>query len=98
MQFWCIETTPVEISNALRFIEYESRIGSREALIVASALSGANRILSEDLNAGHTIAGIRLENPFPKDGEAIRPRFSLYFPISNSVVTENGRFRFRFFV
>ena len=61
---WCIETTSVEISNAFR-IEDESRIGFWDALIVASALkSGAQRILSEDLNAGQTIAGMRIENPF----------------------------------
>jgi len=61
---WCIETTSMEISNAFR-IEDESQIGFWDALMVASALkSGANRILSEDLNAGQTIAGIRIENPF----------------------------------
>lgn len=61
---WCIETTSVEVLNAFR-IEDESRIGFWAALIVASALkSGANRILSEDLNAGQTIAGMRIENPF----------------------------------
>ncbi len=61
---WCVETTPAEISTAFQ-IEDESRIGFWDALIVASALkSGAQRILSEDLNAGQTIAGIRIENPF----------------------------------
>src|SRR5215471_13701572 len=61
---WCIETTSVEISNAFR-IEDESRIGFWDALIVASALkSGAHRILSEDMNAGQTIGGISIENPF----------------------------------
>lgn len=61
---WCIETTSVEISNAFR-IEDESRIGFWDALIVASALkSGASRLLSEDMNAGQIIAGIRIENPF----------------------------------
>ena len=61
---WCIETTAAEISNAFR-IEDESRIGFWDALIVASALkSGAHRILSEDLNAGQIIAGMRIENPF----------------------------------
>ena len=61
---WCVETTHAEISTAFR-IEDEHRIGFWDALIVASALkSGANRILSEDLNAGQTIAGIRIENPF----------------------------------
>jgi predicted nucleic acid-binding protein len=61
---WCVETTPAEISSAFR-IEDESQIGFWDALIVASALkSGASRILSEDLNAGQTISGIRIENPF----------------------------------
>jgi predicted nucleic acid-binding protein len=61
---WCGETTPAEISTAFR-LEDEYRIGFRDALIVASALkSGAHRILSEDLNAGQRIAGIRIENPF----------------------------------
>jgi predicted nucleic acid-binding protein len=61
---WCIDTTPAEISNAFR-IEDEARIGFWDALIVASAVkSGANRILSEDLNAGQIISGVRVENPF----------------------------------
>lgn len=61
---WCVDTTHAEISTAFR-IEDEHRIGFWDALVVASALkSGANRILSEDLNAGQTIAGIRIENPF----------------------------------
>jgi predicted nucleic acid-binding protein len=61
---WCTETTPAEISAAFR-IEDESKIGFWDALIVASAAkSGALRILSEDLNAQQTIAGIRIENPF----------------------------------
>jgi predicted nucleic acid-binding protein len=61
---WCVETTPAEISSAFR-IEDESRIGFWDALIIASAVKcGASRILSEDLNAGQTIAGVRIENPF----------------------------------
>jgi predicted nucleic acid-binding protein len=61
---WCVDTTHAEISTAFR-IEDEYRIGFWDALIVASALkSRTNRILSEDLNAGQTIAGIRIENPF----------------------------------
>ena len=61
---WCVETTPTEMSSAFR-IEDESRIGFWDALIVASAAKcGASRILSEDLNAGQMIAGIRIENPF----------------------------------
>jgi predicted nucleic acid-binding protein len=61
---WCIEITPAEISSAFR-IEDESRIGFWDALIIASAAKcGASRILSEDLNAGQQIAGVRIENPF----------------------------------
>jgi predicted nucleic acid-binding protein len=61
---WCVETTSAEVANAFR-IEDESRIGFWDALIVASAVkSGASRILSEDLNAGQMIAGVRIENPF----------------------------------
>ncbi len=61
---WCGEMTTAEIDAAFR-IEDESRIGFWDALIVAAAVkSGAERILSEDLNAGQMIAGIRVENPF----------------------------------
>jgi predicted nucleic acid-binding protein len=65
---WCAETTPAEIASAFR-IEDESRIGFWDALIVASAIKGgATRILSEDLNAGQTISGVRVENPFAQTG------------------------------
>ena len=61
---WCMETTPAELSVAFR-IEDESRIGFWDALIVAAAVkSGATRLLSEDLNPGQKIAGLRIENPF----------------------------------
>jgi len=61
---WCVEITPAEISSAFR-IEDESRIAFWDALIVASAAKcGAARILCENLNAGQTIAGVRIENPF----------------------------------
>ncbi len=61
---WCLETTPTEILAAFR-IEDESRIGFWDALIISSAAKlGANRILSEDLNAGQRIAGILVVNPF----------------------------------
>jgi predicted nucleic acid-binding protein len=63
-QAWCIETTTEEISVAFR-IEDDARIGFWDALIVAAALrAGTDRILSEDLNAGQTISGVRIENPF----------------------------------
>jgi len=61
---WCIETTPAEIATAFR-IEDECRIAFWDALIVAAAIKcGATRILSEDLNSGQMIAGMRIENPF----------------------------------
>ena len=61
---WCIDATPAEISSAFR-IEDEAHIGFWDALIVASAVKGgANRILSEDLNAGQIISGVRVVNPF----------------------------------
>jgi len=61
---WCTETTVAEIAAAFR-IEDESGIGFWDALIIASAAKGgASRILSEDLNAGQPILGVRIENPF----------------------------------
>ena len=63
---WCVETTPAQISAAFR-IEDEARIGFWDALIVAAALkTGADRVLSEDLNGGQTISGVRIENPFAR--------------------------------
>jgi predicted nucleic acid-binding protein len=61
---WCVETTPVEIAAAFR-IEDQARISFWDALILAAAQkSGATRVLSEDMNAGQKIAGIKIENPF----------------------------------
>jgi predicted nucleic acid-binding protein len=61
---WCVDTTPAEISAAFR-IEDEGGIGFWDALIVAAARkAGAARIMSEDLNPGQIIAGVRIENPF----------------------------------
>ncbi len=65
---WSVETTPAELSVAFR-IEDESGIGFWDALIVAAAAkSGATRLLSEDLNPGQKIAGLRIENPFAAVG------------------------------
>jgi predicted nucleic acid-binding protein len=64
---WAVGVTPAEVASAFR-IEDEARIGFWDALIVACALkSGAGRIVSEDLNAGQRISGIRIENPFVQD-------------------------------
>ena len=61
---WCVDTTTAEISAAFH-IEDEAGISFWDALIVASARkAGAAQILSEDLNAGQVIAGVRIRNPF----------------------------------
>jgi predicted nucleic acid-binding protein len=61
---WCIDTTPAEMTAAFR-IEDTARISFWDALICAAAVkAGAERILSEDLNAGQVIDGIHIENPF----------------------------------
>jgi len=61
---WCVATTPAEITAAFQ-IEDEAGISFWDALIVAAARkAGATRILSEDLNPGQVIAGVRVENPF----------------------------------
>lgn len=61
---WCVDVTSADVAAAFR-IEDEATIGFWDALIIASASkAGAARILSEDLNAGQTIAGVLIENPF----------------------------------
>jgi len=61
---WCIDVTSTDVAAAFR-IEDEAKISFWDALIVASATkAGAARLLSEDLNPGQTIAGVRIENPF----------------------------------
>ncbi len=60
----CTDTTAAEVATAFR-IEDEAKISFWDALICSSALkSGAKVILSEDMNAGQKIAGLRIENPF----------------------------------
>jgi predicted nucleic acid-binding protein len=61
---WCVDTSAADVAAAFR-IESEAKISFWDALICASALkSGASVILSEDLNAGQKIAGIKTANPF----------------------------------
>lgn len=62
--WWCVPTSPDEIRLAFR-IEDEAKLSFWDALIVAAAVKGgAARILSEDLNSGQMIHGMRVENPF----------------------------------
>ena len=61
---WCIETALADVSTAFQ-VEDESQIGFWDALVIASAArAGATRLLSEDLNAGQMVLGVRIENPF----------------------------------
>jgi predicted nucleic acid-binding protein len=61
---WCIDTTAAEVAAAFR-IEDEAKISFWDALICASALkAGATVLLSEDMNSGQQIAGLRIQNPF----------------------------------
>jgi predicted nucleic acid-binding protein len=61
---WCIETTLAEISTAFQ-IEDQMRLGFWDAMVIAAAVKGgAGRLLSEDLNPGQEVMGVRIENPF----------------------------------
>lgn len=61
---WCVETGWGDLSVAFQ-IEDEAQVGFWDALIIASAMkSGASRLLTEDLNPGQVIRGLRIENPF----------------------------------
>jgi predicted nucleic acid-binding protein len=63
---WSSEITLDEISAAFR-IEDESHLGFWDSLIIASAAKGgAIRLLSEDMNPGQTVSGVRIEDPFVK--------------------------------
>ncbi|HEX4489024.1 MAG TPA: PIN domain-containing protein [Terriglobales bacterium] len=61
---WCVPANPEDILAAFR-IEDRSKLSFWDSLILASASrSGADRLLSEDLNSGQTVEGVRIENPF----------------------------------
>lgn len=61
---WCVQTGPSDIEAAFS-VEDAVGIAFWDALIVAAAVrAGARRILTEDLNHGQIIAGVRIENPF----------------------------------
>ena len=52
-------------------IEDQARIGFWDALIIAVAVrAGARRLVSEDLNAGQSIAGLTIHNPFKERPKA----------------------------
>jgi predicted nucleic acid-binding protein len=71
---WCVDgITANDLAAAFR-IEDQARLGFWDALIVAVASrAGAGRLVSEDLNAGQSIAGITIHNPF-RERSIPRPR------------------------
>jgi predicted nucleic acid-binding protein len=55
---------PALILNASR-LEEEQQLSFWDALIIEAArVAGATRLLTEDLQSGRIIAGVRIENPF----------------------------------
>jgi predicted nucleic acid-binding protein len=62
---WHVET--IGVAKILRACELSERyrISFWDGLIIAAAVAaGAEKILSEDLQAGQVIDGVRIENPF----------------------------------
>jgi len=60
-------TAPLDPSDVLAAarLEEEAMINFWDALIVVSAAkTGAERLLTEDLNPGQRLLGVRIENPF----------------------------------
>ena len=63
-QFEVIHVTPAIIHAALDLHQTRS-IGFYDAIIVATAqTAGCDIVLSEDMNTGESLAGIRIVNPF----------------------------------
>ncbi len=61
---WRVMPTPLLYERALG-VQRRYRFSFFDSLIVAAALlSGCTRLLSEDLQSGQTIEGLRVENPF----------------------------------
>lgn len=62
---WCVDGITTSDLAAAFQIEDQARSGFWDALIIAvAARAGARRLVSEDLNAGQSIAGITIHNPF----------------------------------
>lgn len=63
-QFEVVQVTPAIIHAALDLHQTRS-IGFYDAIIVASAqTAGCNVLLTEDMNTGETMGGVRIFNPF----------------------------------
>ena len=62
---WPVHTiTTGDILEAAELEQRHSLLFRDALIVVAAARSGSERILTEDLQHGRTIAGVRIENPF----------------------------------
>lgn len=62
---WQTELVGTSEIEAASEIEERHQLSFWDALIVATARKGgASRVLTEDMNAGQVISGVRIENPF----------------------------------
>jgi predicted nucleic acid-binding protein len=55
---------PADVLAASELEEAQSLSFWDALIVVASRRSGAERLITEDLKAGQTISGVRIENPF----------------------------------
>ena len=66
-QFELVQVTPAVIRAGLDLHQTRS-VAFYDALILASAqLAGCNVLFSEDLNAGETVGGVQIINPFANE-------------------------------
>lgn len=62
---WQTELVGASEIEAASELEERHQLSFWDALIVATARKGgASRVLTEDMNAGQVISGVRIENPF----------------------------------
>ena len=70
-QFEVIQVTPVIIRAGLELHQSMS-IAFFDAIILASAqTAGCSVLMSEDMNTGETVGGVRIVNPFAVSADAI---------------------------
>ncbi len=62
---WQVVTVETSLIVAASHLEETQQLSFWDALIIEAArIAGANRLLTEDLQDGRVIEGIRIENPF----------------------------------
>jgi predicted nucleic acid-binding protein len=65
---WCDIATEPQLIVAASRLEEEHTLSFWDSLIVQAAIhSGAERLVSEDLQHGRRFGTLAIENPFPKD-------------------------------